>query len=83
MWTDLTGGKDFLTADVMAATLAGGATMVYVGARALIERQEERGVGRRQWRMENGGWRIENGKEARPFGETDGRFVWSRQLCTS
>jgi hypothetical protein len=42
-WTDLTGGIDFVTADVMAATLAGGATMVYVGARELMERWKARG----------------------------------------
>ena len=38
VWTDLTGGIDFVTADVMAATLAGGATMMYVGAIGLAER---------------------------------------------
>ena len=44
--------------DVMAATLAGGATMVYVGARALMERWKER-EGEKET-MENGKWRMEN-----------------------
>ena len=59
MWTtDLTGGKDWLMADVMAATLAGGATMVYVGAKALIERWKERRG--EEETMENGKWRMGN-----------------------
>jgi hypothetical protein len=52
------GGMDFAMVDVMAATLAGGATMAYVGARALMERwkapEEEKKT------MENGEWRMEN-----------------------
>ena len=59
MWTtELTGGIDFVTADVMAATLAGGATMVYVGAKALIERWKERRG--EEETMENGKWRMED-----------------------
>ena len=52
------GGMDFAAVDVMAATLAGGATMVYVGARALMERWKER-EGEKET-MENGKWRMEN-----------------------
>ena len=52
VWTELAGGNDFLMADVMAATLAGGATMVYLGGKAVVERWRARG-GDKQLRIEN------------------------------